>query len=825
MGEKERFYLIGISGLFHDIGKFYQRSGVSIEDYKDDFKYQHAALSLKAINEELSEGLKAVFSQQEMEVIKDGTYHHNPKNQTQEIFQKADWFSSSERLDEAPFDTSQDIGKFMRDNPRLRAVFENICLEKNKDKDDKRYFYKIDKLSLNKDTIFPQDYYQLYTDYQLKKESIKTAGDYKSHWDNFKKEFNEKLTYLASLGVKFQSHPDKIFETIYYLIYKYNWCIPASTFDSKNKNNHYPDISLFDHSRVLSAVAVILADYFKDRQINKEESILHIKADISGIQKFIYTVYKKPVAKTLRGRSFFIALLPEVFSRYIISNLNYPITNILYSGGGVFELIVANTQQNREKIKKLLTDIEEYLLGEFEGELGLSVGTYSYTPDKLSSGKYREVLQKLNESLDNGKRRKFINTLDKAISIVNQKHIQTKKLCPVCRTYLTEEDKENCDNCEIFIKIGEKLPSTKYLIFSKSVGLNFLDSRRLITLGNLGVVYLAESSDEHFLKDESITSILKINDTDNLKNATGFKFLGITVPKAKEDFASTEEVVSKGQIIPFEEIAKFSQGDERIGILRMDVDNLGKIFSQGLGDKITISRIATLSRMFDLFFTGYINKLCIEESKDKGQNKTDSIYYILYSGGDDLFIVGPWDFLLDFANRIYKEFTLYTTANPDITISAGYVQIKPKFPIRISAEMAGKAEEASKESGKNRITAFKNTVEWKDFEEVIKKATKLTSFIENKRISRGFIHYYKTLEDKYLVEKNTDKKIIYKQKPNPMIYPYIQYYIARNVSNDEAKKFLEEEYIKNLEKNKDVSDFILNYSFLKTRKVRGEKDE
>jgi CRISPR-associated protein Csm1 len=180
---------------------------------------------------------------------------------------------------------------------------------------------------------------------------VKELGDYKFHWERFKNEFNTKL---KDLGIKFKEYPDKVFEKIYNLLYKYTWCIPASTFDTTNKNNRYPDISLFDHSRVLSAVAVILYDYGKE--YDKEESILHVKADISGIQNFIYTVYKKPVAKTLRGRSLFVALLPEVFSRYIINNLNYPVTNILYSGGGVFELIVANTEDNRKKLEKIMSE-------------------------------------------------------------------------------------------------------------------------------------------------------------------------------------------------------------------------------------------------------------------------------------------------------------------------------------------------------------------------------------------------------------------------------------------------------------------------------------
>ncbi|MGC9007071.1 MAG: type III-A CRISPR-associated protein Cas10/Csm1, partial [Sulfurihydrogenibium sp.] len=272
-------------------------------------------------------------------------------------------------------------------------------------------------------------------------------------------------------------------------------------------------------------------------------------------------------------------------------------------------------------------------------------------------------------------------------------------------------------------------------------------------------------------------------------------------------------------ILHFEYIAKLSQGDERIGILRMDVDNLGRIFSEGLKGKISISRISTLSRMMDLFFTGYLNTLCLEDTAEKNDilQKVNSMYYIVYAGGDDLFIIGPWNYLLEFAKKINQAFREYTATNTDITLSAGYVQTKPKYPIRISAELSARAEEVSKTSGKNRITAFKNTIQWERFKDALDKSEKLSELIKDKKISRGFIHYYKSLQERFLIQDKEPDVIIYKGKPDPMVYPYTQYYIARNVSDETAKKFLEQEFIINLEKNKDMSDFILNYSFLKTR--------
>lgn len=62
MEEKQIKYLLAIAGLFHDIGKFYQRAGDfnGCKDYKD-FKYQHACLSAEAIRGSLKKVLRLFF--------------------------------------------------------------------------------------------------------------------------------------------------------------------------------------------------------------------------------------------------------------------------------------------------------------------------------------------------------------------------------------------------------------------------------------------------------------------------------------------------------------------------------------------------------------------------------------------------------------------------------------------------------------------------------------------------------------------------------------------------------------------------------------------
>jgi len=130
-----------------------------------------------------------------------------------------------------------------------------------------------------------------------------------------------------------------------------------------------------------------------------------------------------------------------------------------------------------------------------------------------------------------------------------------------------------------------------------------------------------------------------------------------------------------------------SPGLVRIGVLRMDVDNLGTIFRKGMSpDKRSFSRYSTLSRSLDYFFKGYLNE--IWRSNEDFRKYTQ----IIYSGGDDLFIVGKWDIIIQLAITINYKFREYTSFNPELTLSGGMAIIYPKFPI-LKASLLSEIEE------------------------------------------------------------------------------------------------------------------------------------
>ena len=102
----------------------------------------------------------------------------------------------------------------------------------------------------------------------------------------------------------------------------------------------------------------------------------------------------------------------------------------------------------------------------------------------------------------------------------------------------------------------------------------------------------------------------------------------------------------------------------------------------------SISRMATLSRQLNHFFSGYIPTLLERDSFDRCQ--------IIYAGGDDLFVIGSWDQLPGLAGTIRNEFREFCCYNPDFSISGGLTLHGGKFPIYKGAQMAGHAEKQAK---------------------------------------------------------------------------------------------------------------------------------
>ncbi|MCC5943489.1 MAG: hypothetical protein JJT94_01035 [Bernardetiaceae bacterium] len=138
---------------------------------------------------------------------------------------------------------------------------------------------------------------------------------------------------------------------------------------------------------------------------------------------------------------------------------------------------------------------------------------------------------------------------------------------------------------------------------------------------------------------------------------------------------------------------------KRLGVLRMDVDNLGTLFQSGLGTRASFARYACLSRSMDYFFKGHLNHIWAEGNLGYGVEEIEfkKRSLILYAGGDDLFLIGRWDIMIAFAKAINENFAKYVGYNTKLKLSGGMSAVGAKFPIMKAAQICEDAEKVAKQ--------------------------------------------------------------------------------------------------------------------------------
>ena len=241
------------------------------------------------------------------------------------------------------------------------------------------------------------------------------------------------------------------------------------------------------------------------------------------------------------------------------------------------------------------------------------------------------------------------------------------------------------------------------------------------------------------------------------------------------------------RIIPFENmvinLVDTSYGDPKLGILKMDVDNLGAIFAFGMEKQRSLSKFLTLSRMMENFFGHELMNICVEVSKKMNSNisqfsDNESMFYINYAGGDDLVIMGPASGILELSKVINERFSEYTL-NKNITISGGITIQSPSAPIRFGIKEAEEYLNQSKIlDGKNGITLIHTSCKMNEYEQVLQQVNVFRKYITNQDISRT--NFYNMM--KVLDVENMEK--YYRN------IPILLYSLKRNVKNKDVRQDL-----------------------------------
>jgi len=578
-----------------------------------------------------------------------------------------------------------------------------------------------------------------FYDLWLKRDETSTLNPYpyptheKSLEANVKKQYEiirGKLRKLAEYLIEKKDFGIEDLNRVSYHLEELFQFVPPDTY-----TKHTNDVSLYEHLKLTAAIGSCMFSYIYDthpewlknytanqkeanpwndlykKKFRDEKAYVLFKADISGIQEFIYNIASKQALKGLRGRSFYLELLCQQIADEILKVFNLGRVNQIYLGGGGFSLLLPNTKNLETDLNKIEEALNKWLLEKHDAKLSIAFGYTVLSGNDLRMDSERAESEKshplnaaweeISKMIGEKKLSKFKNNLDEIFSFNKKNHEECKschKETSNLESYDINKDGEEvniCHECKSLIEYGEIHAKAKeiFLYFKPTENGLFPSITRDLEIENLSL-----EKEENKEKARNIDGVFVIHDS----HEEIFPKIHASVSVAKDE---------NGKTACFTDLAanKKAKGVKRIGVLRADVDNLGKIFKSdsGFGFEAkykSLSRDKALSRNLAKFFTHYLDDIL----KDK-DSELKNFITVVYAGGDDLFLVGAWDKVIEAAFKINEKFREYTLGA--VSLSAGISIHNPKFPLYRMAEAAGLAESVAKSACKDTDgKALKNSL-------------------------------------------------------------------------------------------------------------------
>jgi len=782
----ETVYKIAIAGYLHDIGKFAERAGfhVSLEFLnnnadlyqpyiKEQNRHTHKhAVYTAAFIDHIEKLLPKQFNKGEWGLgdsfMNLASGHHKPQTPMQWVIAIADRVSSGfERNEFENYNHEIGIKDFKK--TRLFAIFEGLSPdEAMKEDNPERLFFRYPLRELSPENIFPvkRDDYQLL-------DSNEQTKEYSDLFFNFVDSL-EKLSHKNNIPLWFE-HFDSLF------------MIFASYIPSATVGRIIPDSSLYDHSKMTAALASAIYLYHSVTEAldtekikdYKDKKFLIVNGNFYGIQSFIFSEggsTGKAAAKLLRGRSFAVSLLSELAADMLCRELGLTPASVILNAAGKFTIIAPNLQEAKDKILAVEEKINDWLIEMYHGETSFGFSSIEVSCEDFTINRFDELWENLSRISERRKYRK-IDLVKHGGSVEDYldrfNNDMNKKLCPFCgkrpsspnaeNDQLLGDEKSACNICRDHIYIGTNLVKAGRLaVTTKDADIRGNKLKEPI-FGTYQVSLDVSGKLSEFSREGTLLKYWDISGSINGKIAKEVtaKFINGYVPKYT-DKDETEDMLERllhgsksekkknelfadirnGNPKTLHHIAKMAlnkvqdsqlktkrryTGVEALGVMKADIDNLGFLFAYGI-KRNNLSRMATLSRQTNHYFSIYLPYVL---STKEGFRDI----YTVFAGGDDLFLIGPWNRIIDFASDVKKSFREYVCNNSHVSISAGICINKPDEPVRTVSEKSEYAVRKSKGNQRDSVTIFDEPVKWREFEEMQGIKTIIESWL-----SKGYIN-------------------------------------------------------------------------------------
>lgn len=440
-----------------------------------------------------------------------------------------------------------------------------------------------------------------------------------------------------------------------------------------------------------------------------------LKGDISGIQSFIFNVQSKGAAKALKAKSYFVQVLGYLGSKFVLNKL--PDSQLFYEGGGSFFI----TFECKEKeVAKKIAEIQSLLNGyQMHEELLIRLSYVAY--DAANFGEAWKNLRK-QSILD---KQKFFDSDGSFFCPFNELKDKELKVFPELNDWLI-----NKTGIDTEINLHKSI--TEILVKKESF---------------VAKLFGEESVKKQNDFDGTLTNKLPFwRDYKHLESYISYRNNNLEYQDEGDDEGDDDEKKLKANnIIDFDGLADFAAyrtGTNKLGILKLDVDNLGKIFGSVKDEKAKeyskiLSDFFTQTVYSELYNTKYFN--LNEELESYRSN-----IYPVFSGGDDCFFVGSWDAILCFAKDFHELFNSNSEISKikedsPLTFSAGIVLVDATHPVNSFSDLAENALSLAKRDGKNKISIFNLSFTWEDYKFIMKSSKELAQEMRDENISRAYL--------------------------------------------------------------------------------------
>ncbi|MCM8611166.1 type III-A CRISPR-associated protein Cas10/Csm1 [Accumulibacter sp.] len=763
---------IALAALLHDVGKLAERAGIEHHGRLDAHRtlycpwqqetgnprhgyhsHVHAAFTALAWDELEATGhfpdlrrdappfATAADGHATDSAVNAASAHHRPESFLQWIVATADRVASGFERDEFERQYNRNRERDNHYRARLLTLFEQIGRGRVAEGElDSRYPLQ----PLAPASIFPQP-----ASACTPRDDASARSEYLALWQALLAGLRLiPRAHLASLPL-WLDHFDSLWLTTTH-------AIPSATaFGVK------PEVSLYDHSKATAALATALWRWHRDedrcdprtlREGWSDEKFLLVQGDVFGIQDFIFAAggaTQKHAHKLLRGRSFQVSLFAECAALKILDALELPPTSQIINAAGKFLIVAANTPGTHAALARCRQQLDDWCLRHTCAEIGVGLVSTPASCNDFAAGRFGALTRRLFAALDTAKHQRFdlcaentscafdgfLDRFDNTLGVcaINGRH-------PADREASARRGYSLSRLADDQIRIGEELTRHARLLVARDAGT--LPVLGLDYFGyHLAIVPGAEESGSYGELARN-GSVLRIWDFDapeadgTIWRGHARRFLNSYVPRFDAGDLRTPDRYGRWQgeaeapaiaavktlnLIACEDRQQDGgggwQGEIALMVLKGDIDNLGSLFQQGL-ERPTFAKMASLSRQVNGFFSLWLPWFC-EHGLDGRQVARYRNTYTVFAGGDDFFLIGPWESTLALATELRGKFSAYV-GNPAISFSAGLCMAHPKTPVRQLARSAEAALAAAKEHpGKNAATLWQHTVGWADWQSLM----------------------------------------------------------------------------------------------------------